>query len=609
MNASTAVRADRADAGQLKELLALHEAALANMSHGLCMVDAGQRLALVNQRFIELFEVPADKLYVGMPMRELIALSSASGNFPPAQIEEVARRRLDLMARGKPFRLLRQMSRGRTFALDYRPLANGGWVTLVDDVTERQRKEYELRVEFERFDQAITQMSHGLCAVDAEHRIVLYNARFLEMYGLSEDLVHVGVSMRDVIEHAAQHGFFARAPAEKVWQRRLEKMRPGKPFQQDLNLQNGRNYILHYHPMTDGGWVTLCEDVTERHRMEGELRLQYERFDQAVNNRSHGLSMFGPDERLIVCNAQYLKMYGLDPKVVKPGIASRELFTFWIRSLDEPGITADVFQDKRKQASAGGGLSTTRLRLKDGRVIEATTRPTPDGGWVTAHEDVTERLGYEKALREQNILLDATLDNMSHGLCVFDAEWRVVVRNRRYLELYGLGPNDAQPGTPLTELMRQSIDRGMNNVKSAEQFFAEFIKRITVDRETVVHRRLTSGRLLAVRHEPMANGCWVGTYEDITDRERAADELKEQHRRFDVALNNMAHGLAMFDSDMRIIVCNKRYVDMFGLSPDVVRPGATMREIIAHSVALGNYRHSNISAEELYTRYVDSLNA
>src|SRR3954451_866738 len=184
MNASTAVQADRADAGQLMELRALHEAALANMSHGLCMVDAGQRLALVNQRFIGLFEVPADELYIGMPMRELIALSSASGNFPPAQIEEVARRRLDLMARGKPFRLLRQMSRGRTFALDYRPLANGGWVTLVEDVTERQRREYELRIKFERYDQAITAMSHGLCAVDADHRVVLFNERLVEMYGL-----------------------------------------------------------------------------------------------------------------------------------------------------------------------------------------------------------------------------------------------------------------------------------------------------------------------------------------------------------------------------------------------------------------------------------------
>jgi len=48
---------------------------------------------------------------------------------------------------------------------------------------------------------------------------------------------------------------------------------------------------------------------------------------------------------------------------------------------------------------------------------------------------------------------------------------------------------------------------------------------------------------------------------------------------------------------------------MFGMSPEIVRPGATMREIIEHSVALGNYRHSNVTADELYTRYVESLKA
>ena len=65
-------------------------------------------------------------------------------------------------------------------------------------------------------------------------------------------------------------------------------------------------------------------------------------------------------------------------------------------------------------------------------------------------------------------LFDAALENMAHSLCVYDEDWRVVVRNRRYLELYGLAADDAQPGTPLLELMRQSIDRGMHSAKSAE---------------------------------------------------------------------------------------------------------------------------------------------
>ena len=138
-----------------------------------------------------------------------------------------------------------------------------------------------MRVQFERFDQAINHMSHGLCAVDADHRIVLFNSLFLQMYGLSNDVIRVGAWMRDVIDEVARRGYFPNATPEQVWQRRLEKMASGKPFQQRQTLRNGRDYILHYHPMADGGWVTLCEDVTERHRMEQELRLQYERFDQA----------------------------------------------------------------------------------------------------------------------------------------------------------------------------------------------------------------------------------------------------------------------------------------------------------------------------------------
>ena len=126
MNASTAAQADRADAGQLKELLALHEAALTSMSHGLSMVDAEQRLVLFNNRFLEMYDLSPEVARVGMPMADLIRHSAERGNFPLEQLEDIKRRRMEMMAGGKPFRLLRQMSRGRTFAMDYRPQTAAG---------------------------------------------------------------------------------------------------------------------------------------------------------------------------------------------------------------------------------------------------------------------------------------------------------------------------------------------------------------------------------------------------------------------------------------------------------------------------------------------------
>jgi diguanylate cyclase (GGDEF)-like protein/PAS domain S-box-containing protein len=596
--------------GQLKDLLALHEAALESMAHGVCVLDADEHIALINRRFTEMYNLLPEVVRVGVSFSDALRHARERGNSLPGQANDHNNKRRELMARGEPFRLVRQLPNGRVYKTEHRPIAGGGWIMMVEDVTERQRQEYDLRVQFERFDQAVSHMSHGLCATDGDNRIVLFNQLFLKMYDLSPGIIRVGVHMRDVIDHVAKRGYFPNATPERVWARRMEKMAPRKPFQQYQNLRSGNEYILHYHPMQDGGWVTLCEDVTERHRMERELRLQFERFDQAISHMSHGLCMYGPDERLIVCNKRYLEIYGLDPEVVKPGIHHRDLLAHWIASGNEPGLTAEAFYQKRKAAVAGKAISTMLLHLKNGSVVEATSRPTPDGGWVSAHEDVTERLTYEEKLREQNVLFDAALENMAHGLCVFDKDWRVIVRNQRYLELYGLGPEDAQPGTPLVELIRHSMERGVHASKlSAEEFFSEYTRRVIEGKEVMMHRRLSGGRLVVVRHQPLGNGGWVCTFEDITERERAADELKEQHRLFDVALNNMPHGLAMIDAEMRLIVCNQRYVGMFGMSAELVRPGATMREIIGHSVARGNYRHRNVTAEEHYGNYVAALKA
>ena len=611
MKASSDSAAGCSEAGQLRRLLALHEAALDSMAHGLCVVDAEQRVVLFNARYVEMYNLAPEAVRVGMPFLELLHHSAARGNLFPTQVDEYYRKRLDMMARGEPFRLVRQMSKGRTFSLSFRPVAAGGWAVLVEDVSERQRKEYDLRVQFERYDQAINHMSHGLCAVDADHRIVLFNDLFLKMYDLSTDVIKVGVSMRDVIEHVAQRGYFRNSSPERVWQYRLDKMAPRKPFQQHITLSNGTEYILHYHPMQDGGWVTLCEDVTERHRMQHELRVQYERFDQAMSHMSHGLCMFGPDERLIVCNARYLEIYGLDPAVIKPGVTHRELLAHWIAQGNEPGMSADAFYAKRKNAVAGKPVSVMQLHLKGGSVIEATSRPTPDGGWVSAHEDVTERLKYEKVLREQNILFDAALESMAHGICVFDQDWRVVVHNTRYLELYGLDADAVKPGTPVIDLIRYSMAHGVHvgAELNAEEFFEDFKRRIVENGDEPVVRRFADGRLIAVRNQPMEGGGWVCTFEDITERERAAEALKEQHRRFDIALNNMAHGLCMFDADMRLIVSNKRYAEMFNLPPDFVHPGMAVRDVIAKSHALGNYAHRNVTAYELYDTYAQMLKA
>jgi diguanylate cyclase (GGDEF)-like protein/PAS domain S-box-containing protein len=63
----------------------------------------------------------------------------------------------------------------------------------------------------------------------------------------------------------------------------------------------------------------------------------------------------------------------------------------------------------------------------------------------------------------------------------------------------------------------------------------------------------------------------------------------DQRQLFDTILNNMAQGVLMFDQNARLIFCNERYAEMYGLTPDAVRPGTALRELLQHRIAAGNF--------------------
>jgi diguanylate cyclase (GGDEF)-like protein len=65
--------------------------------------------------------------------------------------------------------------------------------------------------------------------------------------------------------------------------------------------------------------------------------------------------------------------------------------------------------------------------------------------------------------------------------------------------------------------------------------------------------------------------------------------LSAEKQRLDTAMNTMTQGLLMFDQDERLIVCNRRYIEMYGLSSDVVKPGAYFRDVIAHRRDTGSF--------------------
>ena len=84
------------------------------------------------------------------------------------------------------------------------------------------------------------------------------------------------------------------------------------------------------------------------------------------------------------------------------------------------------------------------------------------------------------------------------------------------------------------------------------------------------------------------------------------DNLQTQNSRFDAALNNMPHGLAMFDGEQCLVVSNKRYAEMYGLSAEDVKPGTPLRRIMELRIANGSVFRDESTEDDLRERLVPS---
>ena len=152
---------------------------------------------------------------------------------------------------------------------------------------------------------------------------------------------------------------------------------------------------------------------------EEELKTQNMRFDAALNHMSQGLCMFDGQQRLVVANDRYARMYGIDSELVRPGTTFREIIEHRIQKGVYSGGNPESYIQERLAAVIEGKASTKIQDLSDGRMIAISHRPTPEGGWVATHEDITERLQ-----------IQARIAHMAHHDSLTDLANRVLLRER-----------------------------------------------------------------------------------------------------------------------------------------------------------------------------------
>ena len=221
------------------------------------------------------------------------------------------------------------------------------------------------------------------------------------------------------------------------------------------------------------------------------------------------LAILAPLEPKLVHLAASANSFGSE-KVAED---QRELVRlFWIFS----AVVAGLF--------GFGGLLMVMVGWHNAQLVRA--RDETDGltrevhainGELQSRNEILQRRDREIGI--QNGRFDAALNNMSQALCMVDAEERLVVCNHRFTELFGLSL-EPMPGMAMDDLIGRSADGRLGDVQARHR---------SLQASGGASRFVEDGgghTIVSVSHEPMPEGGWVATYEDITERRRAEDQIR-----------------------------------------------------------------------------------
>jgi diguanylate cyclase (GGDEF)-like protein len=116
---------------------------------------------------------------------------------------------------------------------------------------------------------ALNNMARGLSMFDAEQRLLLCNNAYKEIYNLPDELTQPGTALKEIVRYHASRESGKNSPedtaAEQAWiDRHVAELAKGSSFSHTQHLACGRTILVTNQPLTDGSWVDLQEDITER---------------------------------------------------------------------------------------------------------------------------------------------------------------------------------------------------------------------------------------------------------------------------------------------------------------------------------------------------------
>ena len=391
---AAAIEVFRENAVALRQTNMRFDAALSNMSQGLAMYDAEERLVVSNARLCEVDGVPPGSLRTGMTLREILAVFASAGHFPGRTLDEVYAERRGLWAANKASVSFDEARGDRLVSVSLRSLTDdGGCLFTIEDITERRRLDEALRQSRESLTLATEVARIGIWDWDVAANKLVWDARMFELYGIREqdfsgayDAWQAGLHPED------------RARGDAAITAAIDGVK-------DFNIEfrvvwpNGEVHNIEAHALVqraaDGRATRMIGvnwDITERERATQTIRLQAEQYATMLATTSDGFWLLDRDGRFLTVNEAYCRM---------TGYSREELLKLGIRDIEAVESAKATERHMATIVETGFDRFESLHRRKDGAVIDVEGSVSfwrATGQFLCFARDITNRKRTEEQI-------------------------------------------------------------------------------------------------------------------------------------------------------------------------------------------------------------------
>ncbi|MGY4380828.1 diguanylate cyclase (GGDEF)-like protein/PAS domain S-box-containing protein [Bradyrhizobium sp. i1.3.6] len=176
----------------------------------------------------------------------------------------------------------------------------------------------------------------------------------------------------------------------------------------------------------------------------------------------------------------------------------------------------------------------------------------------------------QERIEAERLRLDTALNNMSQGLILYDAAGFIVTCNRRYSEMFGLSDDIIKPGCHIREAMQHRKERGTFG-GDVETFCTDVMRVVAEGKVSSRIHELPNGRAFQVINTPLAQGGWVATIEEITERRNLEQERDRNYMFLREIIDHIPSQITVKDALTRqYLLVNRTAEEQFGQSGDVI---------------------------------------